>query len=609
MNKHIRQQAIQRQADRISGRVAHLQQISQRLSWLRLGLFLASVVAAGLAGWRLGFPAGVVTFLVTQGVFAGAVFINGGIDERLREHQAWLDHKRIQLARMSLDWANIPYLTRFTPRYEHPFEADLDLVGERSLHRLLDTPVSREGSRLLHEWLTEPEPDLSTLCQRQALVAELRPRSLFRDKLIMYATATGGSRKLWDGQRLLNWLTPEKRVAPAQIRRWLAITGGLAALNFVLFGLNMAGILPPFWQGTFVLYLALVMFQVRLAERVFSGAGELHNPIVRLEAVFRHIERFGFHGTPQLKALCAPFLDGPSPAQTLRRTAHWILGVNVRSNPFTWVLLNALIPWDLLFAERLNRCKLAMAERAPAWLSTWSELEAASALANLGYLNPRYTLPTLTETTSPVFEARQLGHPLLPDAVKVRNDFTIEQLGQIGLITGSNMAGKSTFLRTVGINLVLAYAGGPVDADALRTVCLRLFTAINVSDSVTDGISYFYAEVKRLKALLVALERQDALPLCMFIDEIFRGTNNQERFIGSRSYIESVAGQRGVGLISTHDLELAKLADTIDAIQNYHFRDDVKDAAMHFDYLLRPGPCPTTNALKIMRLEGLPVRE
>lgn len=169
------------------------------------------------------------------------------------------------------------------------------------------------------------------------------------------------------------------------------------------------------------------------------------------------------------------------------------------------------------------------------------------------------------------------------------------------------MSGKSTFLRTVGINLVLAYAGGPVVADALQARPLRLFTCIQVHDSLSDGISYFYAEVRRLKALLEALEAAQPEPLFYLIDEIFRGTNNAERQIGSRAYLQALVGKRCAGLLSTHDLELAHLAAEMPALYNYHFREEVLEGRMIFDYILRPGPCPTTNALRIMKNEGLPV--
>jgi DNA mismatch repair ATPase MutS len=205
-----------------------------------------------------------------------------------------------------------------------------------------------------------------------------------------------------------------------------------------------------------------------------------------------------------------------------------------------------------------------------------------------------------------VFDARKLGHPLLKPEAKVCNDFNLDQQHRIVILTGSNMAGKSTFLRTVGTNLCLAYAGAPVNADSLQTSLFRVFTCINVSDSVQDGLSYFYAEVKRLKALLTATEPDDPRQVLFLIDEIFRGTNSRERGIGSRAYLLSLLQRKAVGLLATHDLELGKLADEISAVVNLHFREEVLEGRMVFDYKLRPGPCPTTNALQIMRLEGLP---
>jgi len=175
------------------------------------------------------------------------------------------------------------------------------------------------------------------------------------------------------------------------------------------------------------------------------------------------------------------------------------------------------------------------------------------------------------------------------------------------MITGSNMSGKSTFLKTLGINLSLAFAGGPVCADHLETSPLRLFACIKVGDSVTDGFSFFYAEVKRLKTLLEELRNEQAFPLFFLIDEIFKGTNNRERLIGSRAYIRALVGQKGFGAISTHDLELTALAEAFPQIHNYHFREEVVDGKMVFDYKIHSGPCPTTNALKIMQLAGLPV--
>ncbi len=275
-------------------------------------------------------------------------------------------------------------------------------------------------------------------------------------------------------------------------------------------------------------------------------------------------------------------------------------------------ILNAVMPWDFFLVNRINKMKSVLAGDLPTWLEVLTELEASVSLANFAYLSPEYTFPAIVtshDQSSVTFETTDLGHPLIRDGQRVGNDFSFRDVGEIVLITGSNMSGKSTFLKTIGINLCLAFAGGPVNARRLRTSLFRLYSCIKINDSVTDGFSFFYAEVRRLKGLLNELKREHQVPVLFLIDEIFKGTNNRERLIGSRSYIQSLAGQHGLGAVSTHDLELTHLSDKIPGLANYHFKEEVQNGEMVFDFKLREGPCPTTNALKIMRMEGLPVEE
>jgi ABC-type multidrug transport system fused ATPase/permease subunit len=607
--KEDRLRAFQRQIELLQHRLETLSQVSYRLSWLRAAIFFAGLLAlVGLifyvgGGWLFW-----LTLLALVLLFGGVVYYHRRIERGILNYQTWQQIKLNQIARMTLDWANIPISVQYQPRFEHPFEADLDLVGGRSLHHLLDTAVSIEGSQLLKAWLTNPDPDLHEIARRQQLVRELIPLFLFRHKLIHNTMISAGARKMWDARRLLHWL--EQTPPAGALRFWLFLLGPFAGLNISLFLLNQVGSAPPIWPTTFGLYFGLVLLASRGAVSAFHEALALQAVLKQLEAVFQQLERFSYRNTPQLKQLCAPFLDPANrPAGHLNRINWIVTATGLRGNPFVWFILNAIMPWDLYFAYRLHQCKTTMAGQAPVWLNTWFELEALSSLANLAYLNPDYSLPQiLREAEQPfVFRAEALGHPLIPEQEKVCNDFSLAELGEIVLITGSNMAGKSTFLRTIGVNLALAYAGGAVNARAFQTILFRLFTCIRVSDSVTDGTSYFYAEVKRLKALLSALEADHPLPLFFYIDEIYRGTNNQERLIGSRAYIRRLAGKHGVGLVATHDLELTRLAGQIAKVRNYHFRDDFRQGQMVFDYRLYPGPCPTTNALKIMEQAGLPV--
>jgi DNA mismatch repair ATPase MutS len=283
---------------------------------------------------------------------------------------------------------------------------------------------------------------------------------------------------------------------------------------------------------------------------------------------------------------------------------------SLQNNQILSLLVNALLPWDIFFAYLLDGFKQKLNQRLPAWLNVWYQAEGLTALANFAYLNPEYRFPVIRDSiTQPVLTAKGLGHPLIAKSARVVNDFSFSDLGEVALISGSNMSGKSTFLRTLGVNLTLAYAGTVVNADQMQISILRLFTCIQISDSLKDGFSYFYAEVRRLKKLLTWLEESEQTAVFYLIDEIFQGTNHEERRIGSLAYLKSLVNANGVGAISTHDIELSKMADIELRIQNYNFQDSVEDGKMSFDYRLRPGPSPTTNALKIMAIEGLPVEE
>jgi hypothetical protein len=488
-------------------------------------------------------------------------------------------------------------------------------------------------------------PAADVIHARQTLVRELIPLRRFRDRLTLSAVLAGPRRLQRESGALLNWL--QQPSGGASFRTVI----GLALLALVNIGL-VTGLLPvpaplnsQVVAVTFGLYGLISIWNLRRMTDSFEQVLAVQATLRTLQAVLTYIETYRFSQkkpAATIEMLCAPLRsEAVRPSAMMRRVTLIASATSLQSNGIVWLTLNAAVPWGLFFSFLLAQVKTKLATALPEWLDVWHELEALSALANFADLNPDYTFPEVSGLPSspqppspverrgsreadlevprlggegfrvraeaPIFSGTALGHPLISDAQRVCNDFTINALGDVGLITGSNMAGKSSFLRTVGVNLCLAYAGGVVVADQMRTPLFRVFTCIKVTDSVTDGVSYFYAEVKRLKALLDALEQPDALPLCFLIDEIFRGTNNRERLIGSRAYLRALVGRNGLGLISTHDLELIALANELPALRNYHFAETISGDQMVFDYQLRAGPSPTTNALKIMKLAGLPV--
>jgi hypothetical protein len=608
--KVARLRGHRRACARLDRRLARLARIDRRLRAARLVTVLGTVLLTIIVHRVAGDPWGWCCLAAGALLFGLVLLRHLRLSEGIRRHEVWRALKAAQVARMEHDWEAIPLRDRERADPAHPFARDLDLVGPRSLQHLVDVSTSRGGSRRLREWLLAPRVDVERLAVRQAMVRDLTGMSVFRDRVALAGTLEGDDpHHAWDGERLIAWLDRHADRKPP--RRQLLWLGTLAVASIALFIAYRLGGLPPYWLFGWSLYIASYLFLHRACAELFEDAEYLQYSLGRLGALVACVESQRFARDSGLEELCAPFRAAERrPSRELGRIAGIAAAAGLQRNPIPWLVVNAVVPWDVLIAVLLARWQARLREVLPVWLDVWYELEALNGLANHAYLNPAHVMPEVEAEAapgSPCFEASAIGHPLLPDVRRVTNDFRIASIGDVALITGSNMSGKSTFLRTLGVNLSLAQAGGVVCATRLRTAPFRLFTCIQVSDSVTDGISYFYAEVRRLRALLDAFEAPEDQPLLFLVDEIFRGTNNRERLQGARAFVERLVGGDGVGVIATHDLELVKLEGANAGISNYHFREEVVDRRMQFDFRLRSGPCPTTNALRIMQMEGLPV--
>jgi len=597
------------QIERLNGRLSHLHHRSDTVSRWRLAVFLIGGAIAVTVFLKLGAWQWALVSVAVAVPFFALVAVHRRLETAVNQYEKWRGIKQTHLARIRLEWDALPPAAPIAPALaDHPFALDLDLIGDHSLHRLMDTAVTVEGSERLRDWLLATAPPAAeVLIERQTAVSELRDLPHFRDKLQLQAALVADEdedSEKWVGRQLLDWLDGQTAVPSLKPALFALIP--LSAVTIVLFLLNIAGEIPPYWVVSWLLYVAISVAQMRKVGDMLKEAFFLQDGVAQMTAVFQFLEQYPTKTGTALAGLCAAFVGGKRPSALLRQIRQVVSGASLQRNPIVWFSLNAVIPWDIFFAHKFNVAKLELGDRLPIWLDRWFELEALNGLATFAHLNPSVTWPTISETSVSAFTVEAIGHPLIPAAERVCNDYALADLGNLDIITGSNMAGKSSFLRTLGINLAMAYAGGGVMASRLETRPFRLYTSMRLNDSVTSGYSFFYAEVRRLQALLAALE-DSGQPLFFLIDEIFRGTNNRERFIGSQAYARALLGKNGVGLIATHDLELARLAEGDGAVTNYHFRDDVIDGQMEFDYTLRNGACPTTNALKIMELAGLPV--
>jgi Flp pilus assembly protein TadB len=608
MNTDSLKNALENQIRRLKKKTAALEKQSSRISAFRFFDFVVMLVLIFLAA-KFGNTWIFLSILIA-GIagFMALISWHRKIDKAIERFKGWTKIRSHHLARLTLNWEDIPQSHRQKNYDSHPFARDFDIVGKHSLMQLLNTATYPGGTDRLEGWLLKKEPDLLATKKRQTLVKELRPMAHFRDRLHLYADLADkkSSKYDWGMDELLLWVqsTQQKGYTIP-----LIILGTLAGLNITLLALYLAGVLGPYVIFTFIAYLITYNFYSKKISGLFNEADQIQKLLSQFREVLTYLESFPYKKQSVLEKFCAPFHEADQqPGKFLKRIIRIASAASSQGSELQWLLYNLIVPWDMYFAKQLNSYKQELAPKLTLWLDRFYRLEGLNSMANFAWLNPDYTfsLPH-QDTQALVFEAKDLGHPLIERDQKVTNNVIIEKVGDIQLITGSNMAGKSTYLRTIGINLSLCFAGAPVNATSFDTILFRLFSSINVTDSLDEGLSHFYAEVKRLRALVDQLQQPHEHPLFFMVDEIYRGTNNRERLKGSEAFLKHVAGKDGIGLVSTHDLELAQLENEIPTLSNWHFEETIEDGKMRFEYKLKTGPCPSTNALKIMQMEGLPV--
>ncbi|NGP76020.1 hypothetical protein G3570_05225 [Balneolaceae bacterium YR4-1] len=610
-SKSTLQRAIRSLIDKAEKKISTLEQWDKRLSMIRLLLFIGGIALLFLVAQYQNSLLFYIILTLFVASFIAIASYHRRISDSKKRFRLLKKIKEEHLARMQLDWDRIPDATEahLSSPAGHPYSEDFNITGNHSLIQLIDTAIYPGGTGRLKQWLLKEEPQLSKISERQKLAKELKPMIEFRDKLRINAeeTKSQATPDDWTMEQLLVWLDK-----PSDTRYGLAMTilTALSLINITLGILFLVGVLKPYVIFTFVLYLVVYNFNSHKVDGLFEAAYQMDKLLSRFSSILLYLENYPFKESSALKAFLHSFQDSESkPSRFLSKVARLSAAASSQKNDILWFLLNATVPWDLYFSYKLDKYKVELKPKLSAWLDKFYDLEALCSLSHFAWLNPHYRFEQPVQTGSPAeaFKAEALGHPLIPEGQKVTNDLAIDDVGNLILLTGSNMAGKSTFLRTVGINLCLCFAGGPVNADSFKTIPFRLFSSINVKDSLDRGLSHFYAEVKRLRKLLDELGSDHTYPLFFFVDEIYRGTNNRERFRGSTAFLKQVAGRNGIGMVTTHDLELAQLEEEIPQLSNWHFEETIEGGKMSFEYKLKPGPCPTTNALKIMQMEGLPV--
>jgi hypothetical protein len=571
---------------------ARQEQINRRIAALRLLAFFTAACLAWLSfrsgllsPWYLALPlAGFILLLV--------------LHERVRKTQRFLarsaHYYERGIARLENRWAGEGEPGNHFADASHYYSDDLDLFGTGSLFERICTARTRSGTETLAAWLKEPA-SAEDIPLRQAAVMELRERLDLRENLaVLGEDVLAGV----NPEALSGWgnATPLLQAAwPRYVAACLSAATGSALILWI--ALDAAA-------GFFLLFAViqgLFAFSVRRKiEVVLEAVEKPGQDLEMLSGVLSLLEREEFT-SPRLENLRRMLHESEPPPS--RRIARLNRLVVMQKQLFTPIA--ALLLWDVQMAFAMESWRRKSGASIARWLKVVGEMEALCSLAGYAYERPDDVFPDI-EAMGPRFEGEDLGHPILPDDTCVRNDIRLCADRRVLVVSGSNMSGKSTLLRTVGTNAVLALAGAPVRAKRLRISPVSVGASIQRRDSLQAGISRFYAEILRLRQLVEITS--GPLPLLFLLDELFHGTNSHDRSIGAEALVKDLVRRNAVGILTTHDLALAHIAELLaPRAENVHFEDHIQDGTLAFDYILRPGIVRKSNALELMRSIGLNV--
>ncbi|MEQ9402439.1 MAG: DNA mismatch repair protein MutS [Cyclobacteriaceae bacterium] len=495
---------------------------------------------------------------------------------------------------------------------DHPYAGDLDVFGSHSLFQLLDRTTTESGSLRLAQWLLEPEHK-ELIIERQQAIQELKPNLEWRQQF--QAAGLSFKNEKSEYQKLLNWFETGEQLLPLK-SKYLIGNIVLALLSTALTTLYVDQSFSDGWNLYFFVMLLVLFVNYLILKRVAPVADEI------IDHTHRNVKTLGGYqllaytilsGSFQSKKLLELQSDlnknETSATDEIRRLrkileVFQLRGTKRSDNNKFYAVFNLFWLFDIYWIIQAERWKHRNREHIQLWIRAVSEFEVLNSLAGFAHSNPDFAFPEIKDEPYRI-QFETLGHPLIKSDGRICNDFSLQGRGQIDMITGSNMAGKSTFLRAVGVNLILALMGGPCCAKSAQVSQMKMFTSMRTRDNLEEGISSFYAELKRVEQLLKLIN--SGQPIFFMLDELFKGTNSADRYKGGVSLIKQLSELNAFGIVSTHDLELARLAGNHMLVLNHSFNSQIHQGEMSFDYKLTEGICTDFNATELMKRSGIKV--
>lgn len=583
-----------------------LRQLSQtktqinRISLLRVLLFVA-----GFAGLILFYRSGTWTVVLTVCCTFLPFFILVKVHNRLyfrkEQLETQLKLNQDELKGLEGDYSVFDEGREFIDA-GHPYSYDLDLFGRKSLFQALGRTCTHIGKQTLATWMQHHLTEKTAIETRQESIRDMSRRMEFREAFRVTGSINRGADS--DEEEISRW---SQTPSVLQHLWWVKLClWAVPGINILLLALGLLHILSLSWFG--MMFTVFVILSFALIQRVTLIQESYGKKLKTLNRYAKLITlaKGETWQAPALRELTDKLdIDGHSPAEALTQLSKELDRLDLRNNQLLYVILEGSMFFQLRQIVRIERWKARYGKYLMGWLEAVGELDALCSLGTFAYNHPAYTYPTITNQPF-CFLARNMGHPLMPEAQCVKNDATIPSRPYFLIITGANMAGKSTYLRTIGVNYLLACMGCPVCCESLTLYPAQLITSLRTTDSLSDNESYFFAELKRLKRIIDLLNKEQEL--FIILDEILKGTNSADKQKGSLDLIRQFMRLKADGIIATHDLLLGTLADQFpEYIRNYCFEADIKDNELTFSYRLREGVAQNMNACFLMRKMGITI--
>ncbi len=572
---------------------------SARLSNRRLVFFLLAAGATVTAFKYIGTGYG-YTFLVSSlVVFLGLLVFHDKIIKRSDRYRKMAAINQQCLQRIEGDWIQFGDDGQEFLNPQHRYSNDLDIFGPASLFQWLNTTNTYHGREYLRQLLADPDRDRESIKKRQQAVRELASHLELCQALQCEGMDSGDYLK-----------NPEKLFAYAEDNAKLFRHDWLKYLFYILPITTLSAMIACYINTAFSWYipLALVTIQIiinawrsKKANLILATIYAYKNKVGVYQRLLELLEKPKFKDNYLTTLQAELFNQGTAASQQIKGLDKIVGAVAFKYNPIVFFIINTLFFWDYHCVFALERWKDESGHFLRKWVCNLGVFEALGSMAMIAQINPEWCYPEFDQGQL-IIETVEMGHPLINEKKRVSNNLRLAD--QIAVITGSNMSGKTTLLRTVGINLILAYAGAPVCARQFRCSIMDIFTSMRISDDLNNGISTFYAELLRIKMIMDYSKKEQAM--IFLIDEVFRGTNSLDRVVGARNVLMNLNQSWIIGLISTHDYELCEFEnDPSGRIKNYHFIESYSEDAIHFDYQLKTGSCKTSNARYLMKMAGI----